>query len=114
MNAETLILCIDVNNDLYIFGYNGDNQLGLDGNNRYKAMKHPSLSDIIDISTGGKHSFVKTSNNEIYAFGYNEYSQIGIETITNCQKTPIRVLSGKEDIWNSSFSAGHRIKSARN
>merc|ERR1712100_603189 len=43
-------------------------------------VKHPSLSNIIDVSKGGVRTFVKTSNNEIYAFGYNEYLQLGIKT----------------------------------
>merc|ERR1711943_19480 len=58
-------LCIDTNNDLYVFGNNYHGQLGLgDTDNRYKPIKHPSLSNIIDISNGGLHSFIKTSNNE--------------------------------------------------
>ena len=69
-------LCIDINNDLYVFGKNSEGQLGLgDTDNRNKPVKHPSLSNIIDISKGGNNTFVKTSNNEIYAFGYSRYSQ---------------------------------------
>merc|ERR1712000_551505 len=68
-------ICVDVANDLYLFGCNGNGQLGLgDTENRYKPIKHPSLSNIIDISKRGNHTFIKTSNNEIYAFGYNEYN----------------------------------------
>merc|ERR1711862_439250 len=54
---------------------------GLDDTN-YITMpvKHPSLSNIIDVSKGGVRTFVKTSNNEIYAFGYNEYLQLGIKS----------------------------------
>merc|ERR1711862_308935 len=74
-------LCIDINSDLFVFGYNRCGQLGLGAtNHRNKPIKHPSLSNIIDISNGGSHSFVKTSRNEIYAFGYNLYSQLGIKT----------------------------------
>ena len=54
-------MCIDINNDLYVFGINKNGQLGLDDeDNRNKPIKHPSLSNIIDISNGGNHSFVKT------------------------------------------------------
>ena len=89
-------------------------QLGLgDTNDRYKPIKHPSLSNIIDISNGGYHSIVKTSNNEIYAFGYNEYSQLGIKTKDKNQTTPVQVFQGNEDIWSSNINCTSRIKSAR-
>ena len=78
----------------------------------HKPIKHPSLSNIIDISSGGNHSFVKTSNNEIYAFGYNDYSQLGIKTKDNYQITPIRVFEDNEDIWFSNINKSKQ-KSAR-
>ena len=91
-------LCIDTNNDLYVFGYNGFGQLGLgDTDNRNKPIKHPSLSNIIDISKGGNNTFVKTSNNEIYAFGNNEFLQLGIKTEHNNQLTPIREFEDNEE-----------------
>ena len=106
-------MCIDVNNDLYVFGYNRFGQLGLgDIESRYIPIKHPSLSNIIDISKGGYHTFVKTSNNEIYAFGSNEYSQLGIKTENDDQLTPIRVLENNEDIWFSNINKS-KAKSAR-
>ena len=106
-------LCIDVYNDLYVFGENRFGQLGLgDTNNRYKPIKHPSLSNIIDVSKGGCHTFVKISNNEIYAFGNNEYSQLGIKTEHEDQLTPIRVFEDNEDIWYSNINKS-KAKSAR-
>ena len=107
-------LCIDVNNDLYVYGQNSYGQLGLDNNTNYstKVTKHPSLSNIIDISNGGFHTFVKTSNNEIYAFGYNKYSQLGIGTEYEDQITPIRVFEDNEDIWFSNINKS-KAKSAR-
>merc|ERR1712224_801040 len=88
-------------------------QLGLgDRNNRNKPIKHPSLSNIIDISNGGNHSFIKTSNNEIYAFGNNEYSQLGIKIENRKQLTPIRVFEDNEDIWYSNINKS-KAKSAR-
>merc|ERR1711874_892057 len=66
-------MCINSTDDLYIFGGNEFGQLGLDDFiDRGKPIKHPSLSNVIDISSGGCSTFVKTSN-EIYAFGLNEY-----------------------------------------
>ena len=93
------------------FGSNCYGQLG-DTNNRNKPIKHPSLSNIIDISKGGWQTFVKTSNNEIYAFGYNNSSQLGIETEDDKQITPIRVFEDNEDIWFSSINKS-KAKSAR-
>ena len=107
-------LCIDINNDLYVFGANYHGQLGLgdDYNRIYKPMKHPSLSNIIDISKGGNHTFVKTSNNEIYAFGNNYDSQLGIRTVHKKQMRPIRVFEDNEDIWFSNINKS-KAKSAR-
>ena len=100
---------------MYVFGDNIYGQLGLDDTNdnrEKKPVKHPSLSNIIDISKGGRHTFVKTSNNEIYAFGDNVYSQLGIITGDNKQITPIRVFEDNEDIWRSNIPHC-RAKSAR-
>merc|ERR1712000_458473 len=95
------------------FGLNMQGELGLgDTDNRNKPMKHPSLSNIIDISKGGNHSFIKTSNNEIYAFGNNMYSQLGNKTEDMCQLTPIRVFEDNEDIWFSNINKS-KAKSAR-
>jgi len=106
-------LCIDIYHNLYVFGCNQFGQLGLgDTNNRNKPIKHPSLSNIIDISNGGYHTFVKTSNNEIYSFGTNINSQIGIKTENDYPITPIRVLKDNEDIWYSN-SGKSKAKSAR-
>ena len=106
-------MCIDINNNLFVFGQNYYGQLGLgDTDNRKKPMKHPSLSNIIDISTGGSHTFVKTSNNEIYAFGNNDSSQLGITTEDDNQLTPIRVFEDNEDIWFSNINKSKQ-KSAR-
>ena len=107
-------LCIDVNNDLYVFGDNRFGQLGLgDNDNRYVPVKHPSLSNIIDISSRGYHTFVKTSNNEIYAFGGNRNQELGFETSKNYyQTTPIQVFKENEDIWYSN-NPKSKAKSAR-
>ena len=107
-------MCIDVNNDLFVFGDNHYGQLGLgDTKHRTTPTKHPSLSNVIDISKGGCHTFVKTSNNEIYAFGSNHYLQLGIKTVHENQIRPIRVFKGKEDIWCSNVNIKSKAKSAR-
>ena len=106
-------MCIDVNDHLWLFGENLYGQLGLgDEEDRYKPIKHPTLSNIIDISSGGSGTFVKTSNSKIYAFGSNHHRQLGIKVNVNHQVTPIQVFQGNEDIWGS-FIGKSKQKSAR-
>ena len=124
LSGVTIIGCglthsmvVDGFGDFYGFGDNSFGQLGLgDTVKRYKPIKHPSLSNIIDISNGGLSTFVKTISNEIYAFGYNSFSQLGIEIKTNeklkKQLTPIRVFEDNENIWCSKISKS-KVKSAR-
>ena len=105
-------ICIDINNDLYVFGYNFYGQLGLgDTNTRYEPIKHPSLSNIIDISTGGDITIVKTLSNEKYAFGNNNYSQLGING-RQVKMSPVQIFKEDEDIWYSNINKS-RAKSAR-
>ena len=107
-------MCIDIHGDIYVFGCNKYGQLGLrDISISDKPIKIPSLSNIIDISKGGDHSFVKTSNNEIYAFGDNIYHQLSEETKgMTYQTTPIQVLKNNEDIWCSNVYKS-KAKSAK-
>ena len=111
--------CIDVNHDVFVFGYYFLRNFKLaDKKNRRKPVKMSSLKNIVDISKGGVHTFVKTSVNEIYAFGINNFAQLGIEKDKNHHVTPIQVLKGNEDIWNSkqiteSFLKKWKAKSAR-
>ena len=67
---------INSNNDLSLYVVKMIfQQLGFDKETLgTKLRKHPTLSNIIDVSKGGNHTFVKTSNNEIYAFGNNHFS----------------------------------------
>jgi len=105
-------ICIDSRGTLYVFGLQLYGQLGLgDISTRYKPIKHPLLSNIIDVSSGGDHTFVKTADYEIYAFGNNEFSQLGTKTENETQLTPIRVFEDNEDIWCSNYKS--KAKSAR-
>jgi len=106
-------MCINAYDDLYVFGLNLEGQLGLgDDDTRIQPIKHPSLSNVIDISSGGCHTLVKTSNNEIFTFGNNEFGQLGIKTEGDNQNTPIRVFEDNEDIWYSNIDKS-KAKSAR-
>ena len=106
-------LCIDIDNNLIVFGENAFAQLGLEGiQDRKLPLKNPSLSNIIDISSGGKHTFAKTSNNEIYAFGYNNYGQLGKITQRK-QFTPMLVFQDNPNFWCSNTNRKSRAKSAR-
>ena len=111
--GNTYSSCIDINNNLFIFGNYRNSKLGCnDIKKSRKPIKHPTLSDIIDISKGGDHIFIKTSKNEMYALGANEYSQLGIETKEENHSTPIQIFQNNEDIWGSNISRP-RAKSAR-
>ena len=112
--GQSHAVCLDIYNNLFVFGSNMYGQLGIGEviGNIKEPIKHPSLSNIIDISNGGCHTFVKTSNNEIFAFGYNDKSQLGIETENEKQYSPIQVLQGNEQVWDLSFIKS-KAKSAR-
>ena len=124
--GESSCMFIDKEYNLYVFGRNDYGQLGL-GNtiNMNFPIKHPTLSNVIDVSKGGYHTFVKTISNEIFAFGYNSRGQLGIETENNtpinlfeqgtiefCQLEPIQVFQDNEDVWNSNITS-QKTKSAR-
>ena len=104
---------IDSNNNFYVFGHNKYGQLGVgDYWHRYEPTAHPSLSNIIDVSSKGHHVFVKTLSNEIFAFGNSTHLQLGKDTISTEQLIPIQVLQDNEDIWYSPMNIS-RAKSAR-
>ena len=106
-------MCIDINGNLWVFGHDDYGHLGLgDTKRKFKPIKHPTLSNIIDISSKGNSTFVKTSDHKIYAFGDNNHSQLGIETPDIYQSTPIQVFKDKENIW-CSFIGKSKQKSAR-
>ena len=106
-------MCIDINDYLWSFGENIIGQLGLgDQEERIKPVLHPNFTNVIDISSRGDHTFVKTQNNKIYTFGDCEYSQLGIKTSKEYQLIPIQTFIGNEDIWCSTIGKSKQ-KSAR-
>ena len=105
-------ICIDFNDNMFVFGENIFGQLGLtDISRKRKPFQHPTLSNIVDFSSGGNHTFAKTSNNQIYAFGNNTCLQLGIHTDKKKQLIPIQVLEGMENIWFSDIKR-FKVKSA--
>ena len=105
-------MCIDNYDRLYVFGSNYFGQLGLQSyGNKGEPTLFP-LSNIIDVSTKGFSSFIKTSKNEIYAFGNNKSLQLGIKTEKENQIKPIQILKDEEDIWCSNIRKS-KAKSAR-
>ena len=111
--GENHTLCVDNGNKLIVFGNNEHGQLGLDDtDDRYSPEIHPTLSNIIDISSGGWSTFVKTLNNEIYYFGDNRKSLSGIKTSQSKVTKPKRVFFDNEDIWYSIIRKS-KAKSAR-
>lgn len=105
-------LCIDKSKNLYVFGSNIYGQLGVGGRQTHP-IKHPTLTNIIDISSGGGQTFVKTESNEIFTFGNNKFLQLGITTPKDAQPSPVKVFKDKEDIWCTPLTIASRVKSAR-
>ena len=111
--GETHTICIDMNNEVFVFGDNSVGQLGL-GDTDYKepeVHQNLSLHNIVDISKGGSTILVKTLSNEIFGFGScGENFFSGAEESE--QPTPIQILKGNEDIWYSNIGKS-KAKSAR-
>ena len=106
-------MCIDVNDDLWLFGGNYTGQLGLGTiEQKYRPIKHPIISNVMDISLGGRQTFIKTFDHKIYAFGCARNLQLGIEINENKQLTPIQIFQANEDIWDS-FIGKSKQKSAK-
>ena len=108
-------MCIDNNNAFIVFGCNSFGQLGMSGRNKKRPIKHPlfsSILQVIDISSGGMHSFIKLSTDSVFAFGNNTYSQLGKSGENAKQTSPVQVFRGNEDIWCTSIGKSN-AKSAR-
>lgn len=73
-------LCLDTNQNLSIFGQNTFGQLGIENENKLKAMIHPFFneSNIMIIKCGTRHSSIITQTSNCYLFGSNLSDQIGI------------------------------------
>ena len=103
-------MCINVFDELIVFGDNSLNQLGLTECRKTYPVKL-SISNVIDISFGGDHTFIKTVQNGILGFGCKGRAHLNLSWFPS---TSLRVLKNQEDVWVSDVtSIQSNIKSAR-
>ena len=103
-------LCIDSYKKLHIVSNNIFNSASNGEIYVNEIRQHLEPLEVVDISKGGVHCFVKTTSNEIFTFGKNNYLQLSTKTIVDNQREPIRVFEDNENIWRSNSSI---VKSAR-
>ena len=122
-------LLIDISDFLWVFGRNNNYQLGFNSGETkvaylttgifqstyIKSYKdvinprlHPDLKNVMDISSGGNCSFVKTMDKKIYAFGNDMYEKFNIKPRNNGDISHIIT----PDIWHS-IATKSKQKSAR-
>ena len=104
---------IDLEGNVWSFGLNANGQLGLnDKENRNSPTKIPTISEIVEISSGscGYHFLAKNSQNEIFVVGDNQYGQLGNDTEISLS-VPEIMKAEYFTIWGNSLKS--RAKSAR-
>lgn len=95
-------LALDVDGDLWTFGWNIDGQLGHSTN---AGLDEPNptptqvLTGLEAIAAGGGHSLVVTDASNLLTFGWNRFGQLGHTTNSGVDgappnSTPTQVLSG--------------------
>ena len=91
--------------DVYGWGLNVSNQLGLeDGNDRYRPKKLDAISKGIrwkQISFGLRHSLMLTENGRIWAVGEEHYGRLGLGKDCGPQSCP-KEIEGIEDVMEVS------------
>ncbi len=86
------------NGKVYVWGYNGDGQLGLgDWTSRDTPTENSKLEQIIQqnggvenilmLKTGYEHNILIFKNGKVYVWGWNNYGQLGLGDTTN-RNTP--------------------------
>jgi alpha-tubulin suppressor-like RCC1 family protein len=105
-SGETHSLVLTVSGRVYLFGANGDGQLG-DGTST--SRNFPSglnLNEtIIGIAGGVAHTLLLNSKNEVYSFGRNGFGELCDGTL-NPSLTPRKIVSNQSFI---SVASGHDV-----
>ena len=93
-------MAIDINGNVFSWGYNGYGQLGLGGyNNQLTPMQIPNLNDVKKVIIQDLTVYALTSAGEVYSWGKNDCGQVGNGS-KSTQPTPYKVrgLSNVKDI----------------
>ena len=88
---------VTIEGDVYVWGWNDNNQLGFENVQRIVTPRRLSLPKKVKAVTGGAyHTIVLYEDGTVAAFGDNEKGQLGNPSVTN-SATPVNV-SGLTDI----------------
>ncbi|MEE1057588.1 MAG: hypothetical protein UH239_10135 [Acutalibacteraceae bacterium] len=101
---RTSCSAITENGDLYMWGYNGDGQLG-DGSNVDKYTPTKILSNVKTTSMGYYTSSAITENGDLYMWGYNSSGQLGDGTTVK-KHTPTKIMSNVKAVSLKSNHCG--------
>jgi alpha-tubulin suppressor-like RCC1 family protein len=95
--THTLVLRT-TDGSVWAFGLNSDGQLGDNTTTQRKTpIQVTTLSSVVAVAAGAKHSLALTSAGLLYAWGDNQYGQIGNGNNTD-QKLPVQVMTGVAQI----------------
>ena len=84
-------LIVKKDGTLWVYGSNGDGQLG-DGTNTSKKTPLKTLSDVSSVAAGFKYSLIVKKDGSLWTCGYNGTGQLGDGT-TITRNTPVNIMS---------------------
>ena len=104
---------IDVDGNLWCFGYNEYFQLGFGDN--IDRMIPTKKERVCQIASGccGNHFLAKNHDNQIFGVGANDVGQLGTGETTSKQENFQEINSDYATMWGKSQSIQNRTKSAR-
>jgi len=89
---------IDANGSLWMWGYNGEGQLGIEsGNSRdkqgnpYQTVPLKVMDNVVSVSRGNKHTAAIRTDGSLWAWGYNMYGQVGNGAVRS-SAAPVKVM----------------------